>query len=262
MTCQRTLGTLGLMLVAAAMIVFGPSVPWAADAEEVARSAAVTADQDAVSVHDDPVSRPARLFIASVIGRDAEERRRRAQLMLDKVAAGLAETPDDPALRMLRVAALGTVARAASFTDSVTERYGSRSRDALEALEALVPDHPWTWTFRGVWHVEVKRRGGFVGAAMLGASVADGMALLDRATKALGRNDPAVPYAYAIVLLSYDAEEHAAFATTLLKAAASVAAKNDDDPAAVAIRAPIQRLLDLLAKANYDAVTEVSETLL
>lgn len=203
-----------------------------------------------------------KLFLASVIGKPKSERKSRASTILDAVEKKLETCPDDASLHLLKVASLGTLARATNFQDSVTQRFGSKTKEALKALEEVAPDHPWTLTLEGVWHFEVKRRGGSMGAGMLGASVKQGKEKLDKAVQLAGRRDPGIPYAYAIALLSTNAKKNADISRSLLQTAHSIAVTLPDDPSASVIIQPIDDLLELLAEKEYEDASDLASELL
>lgn len=210
---------------------------------------------------DDPTVRM-KQFLASVIGKSDKVREERAKQVLDAVDNQLEKCPRSLSLHLLKVASLGTVARATGFSDSVTHRYGSKSKAALEDLVEVAPDHPWTMTLEGVWHYEVKRRGGSMGASMLGASVKKGRERLNEAIELAGRDDPAITYAYAIALLSYKAKRNADSAERLLRTSMQVANEHPDDPASAIIMEPIGDLLELLADKEYKDASRLASELL
>jgi hypothetical protein len=208
----------------------------------------------------DETARLARLFLASVIGRETEERRRRALQVLAETDRNLTQTPDDVALLMLKAAALGTAARATGFADSVTARYGSRSAAVIQRLKALAPDHPWTLVLSGLWHFEVVRRGGAIAGSMLGASIRQGEADLDRALALIGREDPAVSFAYAVVLASRDAGAHIDRIDRLISVSMLVARDQlDVDPVASSIMPILANIENLL---DDNKISEISSLVL
>ena len=250
---------IGALLALAGACALGVSASFATTSAGNAREPAA---EETVQAHLDPVARPTRLFLASVIGEDKKTRRTRARSVLDETEALLSEVPDDASLLMLRVSALGTAARATGFRSSVSERYGSRSRAALEDLADVLPDHPWTLVLDGVWHFEVRRRGGAMGASMLGASLEKGEAQLARAVELRGKTDAAISYAFAIALLSFDAEENSYLARLLLLAARDVAQNSPDDETAEVLLDAIAKLLKLLDDEEYRDASKLASSLL
>jgi len=215
--------------------------------------------QGQAQTRDDDLARPTRLFLAKVIGADREARKKHAIAVIEAADRTLDVVPDDLSVLMLKAAALGTAARASSFSDSVSERYGSRADNIIETLNEKLPDHPWTLTLSGLWNFEVVRRGGSIGAVMLGASTEQGVKDLDRAMSLIGRSDPAISFAYAVVLLATDPEEHADQARLMLRISSEVAARQDPEDAIVrATTSATVQFMVLLDKRDFDALEEMA----
>lgn len=211
----------------------------------------VAAGRDPIS---DPVSLPARLFLSKVIGTSRAQRLKLAKAVLDETGARLARTPDDTAMLMLRIAALGGASRASSLKETVKQRYVDQSRRALDELLKVQEGHPWRKLFDGFWHVEVVRRSGRLGGVMLGASLGTGVDLLHQATDALGERDAAITFSRAVTLLSYNPAKFAGDATGLLETSIKVALQTPEEPVLQVIVEPARVLLGLMAKADHDAV--------
>jgi hypothetical protein len=144
-------------------------------------------------------------YFANTIGRPAAERAKAAQEAIKNHEAAVKGGGGGTTTMLLAVAAaaLGTMARMASPAESLSQRYGSRSKLLLIELRKQRPDSAWPKILEGVWHYEVVRRGGVVGAALLQASVESGDQLLRAASEQMP-SSPAAPFAHAIAMLSID----------------------------------------------------------
>lgn len=143
-------------------------------------------------------------YFATTIGRPSAERGLIAGQVLkryDEAAQGGREV--GITLLALGAAALGTMARLASPAESLSQRYGSRSKKLLTELRAQRPVAAWPKLLEGVWHYEVVRRGGVVGSALLQATVETGDQLLRSATELMPIS-PAGPFAHAVAMWSMD----------------------------------------------------------
>lgn len=144
-------------------------------------------------------------YFANTIGRPASERAKAAQEAIQNHEAAVKGGGGGTTTMLLAVAAaaLGTMARMASPAESLSQRYGSRSKLLLIELRKQRPDSAWPKILEGVWHYEVVRRGGVVGAALLQASVESGDQLLRAAAEQMP-SSPAAPFAHAIAMWSID----------------------------------------------------------
>lgn len=204
---------------------------------------------------------PTRLFLAAIIGKPAGVRRARAREVLGDVEAKLEAAPLSVELHLLKVAALGSLARASNFQESLANRYGSRSGSAIETLLSLAPSDPWARALSGIWNLEVKRRGGGLGAFILGASADKGIRDLEQAQELLPR-DPAIPFAFGVSLLSLDAQEYARQAAELLEEAKKLAAARQTDVISPVVGHHSERLLRLLEAGRATEAGKLSRELM
>lgn len=196
----------------------------------------------------------ARAFLSAVIGRPQEKRKARAEKVLKRLNPALQTAPFDVTLLLLKIAALGTAARASSFSESVAARYGSRSGDTLNALRQIAPDHPWTALFSGIWQVEVRRRGGSLGASFLGTSLEDGVAQMNDALARGDPADPALPFAIAVTLMAYDVTRYAQKGEAMIDETLRRAAATPDTTVSKTVRRPAEVLQGYLENRRFDKV--------
>jgi hypothetical protein len=107
--------------------------------------------------------------------------------------------------RLQLAIALSLKGRDMPLLDAWKAGYGQRARSLAESVLADDPDNYYAHGLLAVWHVEVRRRGGSMGAAMMGASVEAGREHYERAA-ALAPEDAGVHWAYARALAAYDAK--------------------------------------------------------
>lgn len=144
------------------------------------------------------------MYFGKIIGRVPPDRAGLAAEVLRTYDIAVREGRSvDPSSMALAAAALGTMARMASPAESLSQRYGSRSKRILGELRALRPEAAWPKILEGVWHYEVVRRGGAVGAALLQASVERGDQLLKGSAEQMPTS-PAAPFAHAVAMWSLD----------------------------------------------------------
>ena len=95
-------------------------------------------------------------------------------LINDALAAADAALALDPAHgegRLQKAIALSLLTRSMSLGEANRSGYGPQARALAEAVLADDPSNHYALGFLAVWHVEVYRRGGTIGAAVMGASL-------------------------------------------------------------------------------------------
>jgi hypothetical protein len=103
--------------------------------------------------------------------------------------------------------ALGYESRITGIISARLHRRPEQARDALEAAVKADPHNPYAVSALGGWHVEVvKGAGPFLARRLYSATIADGVALYDRAVK-LEPNNVAVHYQIALSLAGYDVDK-------------------------------------------------------
>jgi len=83
----------------------------------------------------------------------------------------LATEPEHVEGRLQLAIALSLKARPLSTREAMRSGYGEQARKLAEAVLEDDPSNPYAHGFLAVWHIEVRRRGGSIGASVLGASV-------------------------------------------------------------------------------------------
>ncbi len=121
--------------------------------------------------------------------------------------AALASEPDHIEGRLQLAIALSLKARPLSTREAMKTGYGE---DAHALVEAVLEDdegNPYAHGFLAVWHLEVRRRGGAIGASILGASVKKGRKHYQRAIEA-APGDASIHWQYARALAALNAKKY------------------------------------------------------
>ena len=85
--------------------------------------------------------------------------------------AALSRDPDHIEGRLQLAIALSLRARPLSAREVLRTGYGEMARDLAMSILSEDPDHLYSHSFLAVWHIEVVRRGGELGATMVGGSL-------------------------------------------------------------------------------------------
>jgi tetratricopeptide (TPR) repeat protein len=143
----------------------------------------------------------------------------------------------------------------------VMEAWGSGDgeRGKKLALDVLArdPQNFYALGFLAVWHVEVRRRGGPMGAQMMGASLEDAATYYARAAK-IAPDDVGIHWQYGRALTGLDARRFRNQALAALDAA--LAAKADNHVERV-MQARARELADLLRSDRRKAEARAAEML-
>lgn len=131
-------------------------------------------------------------------------------LIVQAEALARAAVATDPAHvegRLQLAIALSLKARPLSTREARRAGYGEDARDLAEAVLQDDPDNHYAHGFLAVWHLEVRRRGGAIGASILGASVKKGRAHYQSAT-AMAPDDASIHWQYARALAALNARKY------------------------------------------------------
>lgn len=127
--------------------------------------------------------------------------------------------------RLQLAIALSLRARPLSLGEARRSGFGEEAKDlALSVLEDD-PSNPYAHGFMAVWHVEVRRRGGTIGASILGASVKKGRKHYEAAIAA-SPHDASIHWQYARALASLNAKKYRAEINDALLAALGCGAES------------------------------------
>jgi hypothetical protein len=166
--------------------------------------------------------------------------------------AALALAPEAVEPRLTLALALGMKGRRASLNEALAKDYAARGKKLIEDVLDRAPDEPRAYALLGGWNLEVVRRGGPIGARLMGASTRAGIRAFDRA-RALAPNNPTIALHYAVALLTLDSKRYGEKARDLLQAAANAAPA---DAFEAATREHARRLAALLASGGAQAAAD------
>lgn len=130
--------------------------------------------------------------------------------------------------RLQKAIALSLILRPMSINEASKTGYGELSKQLAESVLKDDPANFYAHGFLAVWHVEVERRGGTIGAAIMGASLKTARRHYDEAVR-LAPEDIALRWQWARALAALDAKKHRAEIETALQAAVETDPATDLD---------------------------------
>ena len=130
----------------------------------------------------------------------------------------LIEAPEHIEARLQLAIALSLKTRPMTTRQTLRSGYGDEAKRLVESVLEDDPANVYAHGFLSVWHIEVRRRGGAIGASMLGASVKQGRKHYQDAV-ALSPDDASVHWQYARALTALNARKYRSEITQVLTAA-------------------------------------------
>ncbi len=130
--------------------------------------------------------------------------------------------------RLQKAIALSLTLRPMSLGEARRTGYGELSRSLAEGVIVDDPANHYAHGFLAVWHVEVVRRGGRLGAMVMGASVRSAEAHYAEALR-LAPEDIGLRWQWARALAALDAHKYRAEIDAALTAAAAMTPATDMD---------------------------------
>lgn len=122
--------------------------------------------------------------------------------------------------RLQLAIALSLKARPLSNREAMRAGFGKEAKDLADGVLLDDPDNTYAHGFLAVWHLEVRRRGGSIGASVLGASVKKARHHYHRAVE-LSPGDASVHWQYGRALTALHARKYRTEAEASLSAALS-----------------------------------------
>lgn len=132
----------------------------------------------------------------------------------------LESTPDHIEARLQLAIALSLKTRPMTNRQTMRSGYGEEAKRLVESVLADDPNNTYAHGFLSVWHVEVRRRGGAIGASMLGASVKKARRHYQDAIS-IAPDDASVHWQYARALTALNAKKFRAEIDRALESAVS-----------------------------------------
>jgi tetratricopeptide (TPR) repeat protein len=127
--------------------------------------------------------------------------------------------------RLQLAIALSLKSRGMDAMDALNRGYGEKGRELASEVLQSNPGNYYAHGFLAVWNVEVRRRGGSIGAAFMGASLKDGRRHYDEAIR-LAPNDIGIHWQYGRALVALSARDHGDEAARILARATSSDARD------------------------------------
>lgn len=132
--------------------------------------------------------------------------------------AVLADDPQHVEARLQLAIALSLKARPMSNRQAMRAGHGEEAKALVESVLEDDPSNTYAHGFLSVWHVEVRRRGGAIGASVMGASVKKARRHYQAAI-AMAPDEASIHWQYARALAALNAKKFRAEIETALDAA-------------------------------------------
>ncbi len=152
--------------------------------------------------------------------------------------------------RLQKAIALSLLTRPMSLSDARESGFGPQAKALAEGVLADDPENHYALGFLAVWHVEVHRRGGTLGAAMMGANLKTARTLYAEAVR-LAPEDAGLRWQWARALAALDAKKYRAEIEAELQAALAI------DPVTELDRVMQERAAALLEVAQTKTPGEI-----
>jgi tetratricopeptide (TPR) repeat protein len=246
----------GRSLILAALLVSG-ALPAAADvaAAEAAFRAGfydLALKEAAAEPSADAYALRARTILTQAICAGGEPKTAAVRSALAEAEAALKLDARHGEGRLQKAIALSLLTRAMGLMEANESGYGPEAKALAEGVLTDEPENHYALGFLAVWHVEVHRRGGAMGAAMMGASLKSAKAYYAKAVR-LAPEDAGLRWQWARALAAYDAKEYHREIEAELKAAIDI------DPPTELDRVMQARAAALLGVVEGGSPREVEE---
>jgi len=216
---------IGWFLGAAALV--GPAVAHPTSAELAGRFARgeymEAARQAEAAAGADDLAFAARSLLAHCMTGTAEPDTAIVDRASKDAEAALRIDPAHEEGRLQLAIALSLKSRAMDVLEAWSAGYGDKGRKLAADVLRADPENFYAHGFLAVWHVEVRRRGGPLGAAFMGASLKEGRKHYEEAAR-LAPDDVGIHWQYGRALAALDVREHSAEAVRVLERATAAEA--------------------------------------
>jgi len=249
-----------LILFAFALLAAAPAFADIEAAAEAFRAGRYDAacEQAAAEPGADSHAFRARTLLAKAMCGEGEPSRTLIDKALAEANAALKAQPGHGEGRLQKAIALSLIIRPMELSEARRTGYGEESKALAEAVLAEDPANFYAHGFLAVWHVEVERRGGMIGAAMMGASLKAARRHYDKAIR-LSPEDIGLRWQWARALAALDAKKHLAAIEQALEAAVNTEPTSDLDRV---MQSRAARLLDVVNRKKPSEVKRVALAML
>lgn len=163
--------------------------------------------------------------------------------------AALKEEPGHEEAQLQLAIALSLKSRVMDPMAAWTAGYGDKGKRLAEGVLRNDPQNFYAHGFLAVWNIEVERRGGSMGAWMMGASLDEARRHYE-AARGLASDDVGIHWQYARALAALDLKRYQGEVTAVLqRATAAVASDHVEE----VMQERAQRLLSAIAQSAADA---------
>ncbi len=200
----------------------------------------------------------ARVLLAKAMSGETDPPASLIETALAEANAALALDPAHGEGRLQKAIALSLILRPMSAGEASRTGYGERSRALAEGVLADDPENFYAHGFLAVWHVEVVRRGGLIGSALLGASLRTARRHYEAAIH-LAPDDTGLHWQWARALAALDARKYRREIETALAAAVAIDPQTDLDRV---MQARAQKLLAAFADEPALAIERRAQQML
>ncbi|MBR9836083.1 MAG: hypothetical protein GYB42_13090 [Alphaproteobacteria bacterium] len=173
----------------------------------------------------------------------------------DHARAALELNPDHVEARLQLAIALSLRARPMTTREARRSGYGDDARDLVRSVLVDDPDNLYAHGFMAVWNLEVVRRGGGLGAAIMGASVKQARRHYHAAI-ALAPDDASTHWQYAKALTALDADKYRDEIDTALNAALAASANSELEALMQARASQLRLALQTLPHHDCETLAE------
>ena len=200
----------------------------------------------------------ARSLLAKAISGDTEPPQTLLQSALNEANDALSVQPGHVEGRLQKAIALSLMARPMSLREARDSGYGEEARQLAEAVLRDDPHNAYAHGFLAVWNLEVMRRGGMLGAMIMGASL-DAAEAHYEAAAAASPGDAALNWQFARALATLNARKYRNEISDALNAA--LAAPVDDELERV-MQDRARTLADAMASPKSREIEALAEGML
>lgn len=214
------------LLIAALLLAAGPAAAQSSPqlAEMYARGNYLAAASAAEAAADaDDLAFAARSLLAHCFTESTDPDPEIVDRASKNAEAALGMNPTHDEGRLQLAIALALKSRAMDPMDAWNAGYGEKGRKLATDVLKSNPDNHYAHGFLAVWNIEVRRRGGSIGAAFMGASVKEARRQYEQAVR-LAPDNVGIHWSYGRALVALNAKEYSAEANKALSAAMSASA--------------------------------------
>ncbi len=249
-------------LILAALLVSGAPLALADIAKADAAFRAGKYDLALAETVDEPSADAhalrARVILAKVMCANHDPDRALIERARAEADAALRQDAAHGEGRLQKAIALSLLTRSMTLSEARESGFGPQARKLAEGVLASDPGNHYALGFLAVWHVEVHRRGGSLGAAVMGASLKTARKYYAEAVR-LAPDDAGLRWQWARALAAFDAKKYHGEIEAELEAALAIDPQTDLDRV---MQDRARTLLDLVRTAKTRDIEKTAQGML